>query len=106
MTKGKSGQRRVESKWRRQLVAVAATLIFLLTQIGLASHSASHLHLEDDLAECSLCLAGSQFVAEQPAVVASATVSPAIPLNPAPPLVLAEVHLQAPIARGPPFASV
>ena len=91
-------------RWR--MVAATAAFLLLSAQIGLACHGASHLHEADEPAGCDLCLVGSHFVAEPAAVQKIETICQGVILAPGEVSLLPDSPLQAPIARGPPPASV
>jgi hypothetical protein len=106
MMMGSSKQKSVWKNTRWRMVAAMAAFLLLSAQIGLACHGASHLHQAGGPAECNLCLVGSHFVAEPAAVQDIEAGRQVINLSQVESPVPVDSPLQAPIARGPPPASV
>jgi len=93
-----------DAPWR--VFATVAAVLLLSVQIGLAFHSASHLHASDETEECNLCVLGSQFVAEPASFQDLETACQVVILPHFESVIPADSPLRAHSARGPPSDSV
>ena len=93
-----------DAPWR--VLATVAAVLLLSVQIGLAFHSASHLHAADESGECHLCVLGSHFVAEPASFQDLETARQVVILPHFESVNPADSPLRARLARGPPSVSV
>jgi len=88
------------------IFAVSTVALLLIVQVGLAAHSASHLHEVGQDGDCQLCVLNSNFVSESPVALDLEPACPVVVLAPEEIEIPADTTVQLPIARGPPTASV
>ena len=88
------------------LFVVSTAALLLIVQVGLAAHSASHLHEAGQNGDCQLCVLNSNFVSESPVALDLEPARLVVVLAPEETENPADTPVQLPTARGPPTASV
>ncbi len=88
------------------IFAVSTVALLLIVQVGLAAHSASHLHEVGQDGDCQLCVLNSHFVAESPVTLDLKPVRLVVVLPREDAAIPADSTVQIPTARGPPIATV